>query len=243
MDTPGFDDSDHRDGEILTQITRFLGAKHALGIPLKGVLYFHKIIDNRMTGSAARYLEFLESLVGEEAMPNTILVTAMWNLLRDENYGDALRREQELIDTYWEPLQEKGSFAAQFDGTPESAHSLIWQLAGMKSVVLQVQRELIKDEKTVAETTAGARLVLRLEYRGKLANLASKSRWKERARVQAKKGHIEKSMAAMKSEQRSGRRIKDRVKEVMSKPDAQRALVTALALIVNITLYIVQALA
>jgi hypothetical protein len=147
----------------LTEITKFLAAQHALGVPLRGVLYLHKILDNRMTGSSMRYLRLLESLIGEDALQNLIFVTTMWNKLREEDKGDALCREQELIDDFWAPMEEKGAYVTQFDGTAKSAFSLVFQMAGREKVVLDVQKEIVDQNRSVLDTSAGTNLLHQLE--------------------------------------------------------------------------------
>ncbi|KAI1843814.1 hypothetical protein JX265_001107 [Neoarthrinium moseri] len=164
VDTPGFDDSHRPDSEVLAEITEFLAAQYAGKIPLKGVIYLHRIQDNRMKGSARRYLDVFKSICGEEALANVMLVTTFWNKVPDQELGEYLRREQELIDDYWAPLQNKGSVIAQFDGSKEAAESLILQLAHHRHpVVLDIQRELVDDEKVISETKAGLGISERLE--------------------------------------------------------------------------------
>jgi len=56
IDTPGFDDSERSDTEILTEISKLLAAQYKLGVNLKGVIYLHRITDNRYQGSSVRTL-------------------------------------------------------------------------------------------------------------------------------------------------------------------------------------------
>ncbi len=53
IDTPGFDDSKRSDTEILTEISRLLATQYKLVVTLKGIIYLHRITDNRFQGSAA----------------------------------------------------------------------------------------------------------------------------------------------------------------------------------------------
>lgn len=165
----------HRpDSEVLTEITEFLAAQYAAKIPLKGVIYLHRIQDNRMKGSARAHLDTFRSLCGEEALANVMLVTTFWNKVPNRERGEYLRREQELIDDYWSPMQKKGSIIAKFDGSKEAAESLILQLAfSGRDVVLDIQRELVDDQKVISETTAGLGINEQLDVDIK--------RWRERA--------------------------------------------------------------
>ncbi|RSL91091.1 hypothetical protein CDV31_015543 [Fusarium ambrosium] len=169
VDTPGFDDTYRSQGEILAEISEFLAAQ--------------------MTGSSMTSLRLLRSLVGDEALGNVIFVTNMWNKLRDEDRGEALRREQELIDEFWSPMIEKGSYVAQFDGTTESAFSLVYHLAGKESVVLNVQKQIMDQDKSVLGTSAGEDLAYKLEqdikqYRVQVEDLEAQLRDELRAQPQ-----------------------------------------------------------
>ncbi|KAH7013727.1 P-loop containing nucleoside triphosphate hydrolase protein [Ilyonectria destructans] len=261
VDTPGFDDTTRPQGEVLTEIAEFLAAQHALGVPLRGVLYLHKITENRMTGSSMMYLRLLESLIGDHALENLILVTTMWNQLRDEDRGMALRREQELLDRYWAPMEDKGSYAAQFDGTSDSAYALVFQLAGMDSVVLDVQREIIDEDRTVLATSVGSDLLRRLQddgeaYRLKAADLESRLQRAMEAEPRDKdliqhlrkeKSHVEKILHQMdesvnQMRVRPGSSIRDRIKQAMT--SSNRAAIggaaAILAAVVNLTVFVVQ---
>ncbi|KAI5459403.1 P-loop containing nucleoside triphosphate hydrolase protein [Mariannaea sp. PMI_226] len=265
VDTPGFDDTTRPHGEVLTEITQFLAAQHILGVPLRGVLYLHKITDNRMTGSSLKYLRMLESLVGEEALENLILVTTMWNQVRDENLGRALRHEQDLLDHYWGPMEEKGSYVAQFDGTPDSAYALVFQLAGKESVVLDVQREIVDQDRTVLDTSAGANLVEQLErdsdvYRLKAAQLdaqleaelAKEPRDKGKVRdLRDRKESINRVLRQMDESReqmidqmrvRPGSPLRERIARFMrgGGKDAMAKAATLLAAVLNVTVFVVQ---
>ncbi|KAH6980885.1 P-loop containing nucleoside triphosphate hydrolase protein [Ilyonectria sp. MPI-CAGE-AT-0026] len=261
VDTPGFDDTTRPQGEVLAEIAEFLAAQHALGVPLRGVLYLHKITENRMTGSSMTYLRLLESLVGGHALENVILVTTMWNQLRDEDRGKALRREQELLDRYWAPMEEKGSYVAQFDGTSDSAYALVFQLAGKDSVVLDVQREIIDEDRTVLATSVGSDLLRRLQddgeaYRLEAAELESRLQRameaepkdkdlirhlrEEKSDVEKILHHMDESVSRMRV--RPGSSIRDRIRQAMT--SSNRAAIggaaAILAAVVNLTVFVVQ---
>ncbi|CAJ0550085.1 Ff.00g100150.m01.CDS01 [Fusarium sp. VM40] len=176
VDTPGFDDTLRGEAEIVAEITDYLAAQHLSGLPLRGILYLHKITDNRITASSQEHLFLLRKIIGDSALTNVILVTTMWNILRLEDRQRALQREQELIDGFWSPMIDRGSYVAQFNGTPQSAYPLIHQLADRQSVVLDIQREIVDQDRSILETAAGASLAQKLmddheDYQFKLFNL------------------------------------------------------------------------
>jgi hypothetical protein len=159
VDTPGFDDTYRSDAEVLEEITEFLALQYALKIPLKGIIYLHQIHENKMKGSARQYLEVFRSLCGDHALRNVMLVTTRWDRVDQHELGDALRREQELIDKWWGSMQKMGAQVTQFHGSRGEAEAMILELVRERpSVVLDIQRELVDGNKDLGETKAGQQL-------------------------------------------------------------------------------------
>ena len=116
IDTPGFDDTNRSDTEVLKEIAVWLTASYSMSIKLHGIIHLHRITDLRMQGSAKRNLFLFKKLCGNEALKNVILATTMWEMV-DEEDGHA--REIELQDTpeFWGVMKEKGSqIVRQTDG-------------------------------------------------------------------------------------------------------------------------------
>ncbi len=138
------------------EITEFLAAQYTLNIPLKGIIFLHQIHENKMKGSARRYLDMFQSLCGDEALKNVIMATTRWDLIEPDRRGEALRREQELIDTWWSPMLQKGSHVTQFHGSRAEAEAMVLDLVRNRpNIVLDIQRELIDGRMEVADTKAG----------------------------------------------------------------------------------------
>ncbi|KAK4182193.1 hypothetical protein QBC35DRAFT_445564 [Podospora australis] len=257
VDTPGFDDTERSDAEVFQEITEFLSTQHALGIPLRGVLYLHKITDNRVTGSSRTYLGLLEPLLGTEAMNNVILVTTMWYVMRGDLEGQGMRREGELMNDYWRPLIDKGAIVSRFSGSPESAFSIVSKLAAKEPVVLKLQEETIDSEKGLRKTAAGQNLLQRLEttkveYTVQLMNLEQeideeaargnklvvKAKEKESAEVRDLIKGIERSMAQL--DVQPGPRIKQKIAQLKARGLTTERAVGVLATLLNITLFVVR---
>ena len=153
IDTPGFDDSGRTDSEILTEISRLLSAQYEEGLSLKGVIYLHRITDIRYAGSSVKTLEIFKKICGKTALKNVLLVTTRWNEV-DETLGAS--REQQLRDDFWAYMLGNGSTMARFYGDRESAIGKSSQLTSRQSIVLELQRELVEQSKTLKQTVAGA---------------------------------------------------------------------------------------
>ncbi|MCJ1471208.1 gTPase, IMAP member 8 [Pseudocyphellaria aurata] len=152
LDTPGFDDSTKSDSEILTEISRILAAQYQTGVSLKGVIYLHRIIDVRYSGSSVKTLEIFKKICGDLALKNVILVTTRWHQV-DDAVGAS--REQQLRTDFWAYMLGHGSNMARFYGNRDSAIGIISQLVSRQSMVLELQREL-NEGKTLEQTVAGA---------------------------------------------------------------------------------------
>jgi hypothetical protein len=163
VDTPGFDDTTRSDADILDEIVRFLCTQYRLGIRLKGIIYMHRITDNRMGGSAKRYLEMFKSLCGEQNLKNVVLLTTMWSHLRDEAVG--LQRERELRKEYWMDMEKGGSTIRRYEGTRREAEAIICRLMREKDIVLDIQSELVDQQKRLEDTGAGQWIVPQLDLK------------------------------------------------------------------------------
>lgn len=77
IDTPGFDDTNRSDTQVLTEIATWLGDSYRSKVLLHGIIYLHRITDVRMSGSARRNLLMFKHLCGDEYLKKVILVTTM----------------------------------------------------------------------------------------------------------------------------------------------------------------------
>lgn len=158
IDTPGFDDTNRKDSEVLKEIAGWLAESFSQKVVLNGIMYLHRIMDNRMPGSAIRNLVMLRNLCGKDALKNTILVTTMWDRV---DPVDGNRREKRLISTpaYWGDMIAAGSQSFRHDNTYQSAMRLINLYADSHSTkekkVLAIQREMVIEKKSLDETDAG----------------------------------------------------------------------------------------
>ncbi len=100
VDTPGFDDTNRMDTEILRTLGAWLTATYSSGVQLSGIIYCHRINQTRMQGSAMKNIQLFRSLCGDDALRKVILVTTMWDI---ESRDIAEKREKELKETakYW----------------------------------------------------------------------------------------------------------------------------------------------
>ncbi|KAF7983546.1 hypothetical protein HWV62_21118 [Athelia sp. TMB] len=162
IDTPGFDDTYLSDADILIDIARWLNTTYRRKILLKGILYLHRITDNRMSASALRNSDMFRHLCGDAGLANVILVTTMWGdvheeacAVQDEQLDRLKEREAELQGFFWQSMVDHGSQTARFYHTPQSAWDVIGQLKE-DPVPIQLQRQMVDEHKPLSGTSAGA---------------------------------------------------------------------------------------
>ena len=150
-------------------------------IKLAGIIYLHRITDNRMGGSPHRNLRMFGELCGDQAVKKVVLVTTMW----DKDKTDPQKhnqRERELFDNYWKTMINYGASTARFLNSPESAWKIIDPILKQhETEVLLLQEELVDLKRALNETQAGKTLYsdlqrLLAEQRDTVRSLAEQAR-------------------------------------------------------------------
>lgn len=156
VDTPGFNDTFRSDEEILTEITNWLAATYKQGKKIAGIIYLHPINQPRMEGSSLLNFTVMQKLCGSETFENVVLASTFWDVVDEES---GARREDELCQTpqFWGGMKRNGSKVIRIRDYGQSVDILL-QLAAKPEVALQVQREMVEEEKTLSDTAAGQRL-------------------------------------------------------------------------------------
>ncbi|KAF4992333.1 hypothetical protein FDECE_13748 [Fusarium decemcellulare] len=160
VDTPGFDDTNKQDSEVLREISAWLSESYAHHVYLNGILYFHRISDTRMQGTGKLNIALLLKVCGQDAIKKVALTTTMWELV-EQNVGEM--REQELQDTpeFWGFMKKHGARVCRHYNNRESALNILSafvpQAPNVKPEVvkLALQKELADDHKTLDQTSAG----------------------------------------------------------------------------------------
>ncbi|KAJ3513212.1 hypothetical protein NLJ89_g3072 [Agrocybe chaxingu] len=160
VDTPGFDWRNGRDGltrsdaEILKDISDWLNNTYQQRIKLSGLLYFHRISDNRIPDTTAKYFKAFQGLVGED-FRSIVLTTTMWDELGNE--GQGRERENELKNHFWKSMMKRGSETKRFVGTKDSALDILsFMLKTLQTgETLLLQKEVTDLCLGLPQTTAG----------------------------------------------------------------------------------------
>lgn len=151
IDTPGFNDDELKDSDILLEIAQYLKT----GVHLSGILYLHPISDSRIGGAGRRNLKLLRNLVGSENMGNVKLITTKRCSVTSE--ASDLRR-RDLVSYFWSEMISNGAQVDQYDGTGEDGKRIVQSILKTAPVTLLFQEELRKGCR-LAETSAGKSLM------------------------------------------------------------------------------------
>ncbi|PWW79470.1 hypothetical protein C7212DRAFT_361948 [Tuber magnatum] len=153
FDTPGFNDTNRSDTEVLREIADWTTRTYEKKRLLSGIVYLHPITHARMEGSALRNLGLFRSLCGQKALENVLLTTTQWSNV-DPVEGGA--REQSLREQkFWGGLIDKGATLQRFSGTRESGLELIRKLMRKDGKPLDIQVQIVNERMTLLETDAG----------------------------------------------------------------------------------------
>ena len=91
-------------------------------------------------------------LCGESTLKNVVLVTNMWGA---DPHDVSEAREKELSNKFFKLALDKGAQMVRHHNTLQSAHGIIRGIVGNRPLVLQIQRELVDEGKSIIETAAG----------------------------------------------------------------------------------------
>ena len=126
--------------------------RYASGSKLAGIIYIHRISDDRFTGISVRNFNMFRKLCGESTLKNVVLVTNMWGRV-EKDVGEA--REKELAQVYFRIALEKDAQLARHHNTTRSAHEIVRRIMKNDPAPLLIQRELVDEGKDIKHTAAG----------------------------------------------------------------------------------------
>ena len=150
VDTPGFDDTHRTDTEVLAEIHGWLSTSSQSNLMPKGILFLHKITDNRMSGSSIKFLRMFRDLCGDDCLQNVTLVTTMWSIVNTE---DGEHRHRDLCENYWEPLILNNAMVGKYD-SDNTIKRIITNMIGMDSAKLKIMVETEDKGFQLKETSA-----------------------------------------------------------------------------------------
>jgi hypothetical protein len=164
IDTPGFDDDEMSDADLLKIIGDFLGTLDVNGSTLAGTILLQPVTTNRVPGSEERRTRMIEKALGAPAMQNVILATTQWSKVVNKKEAQARVDERERNAAYWGWMKDNGARVVHHENTRSSARHIIGLiLDNHVPVPLAMQIELAAHNFEMAFTSAGEYLISVLE--------------------------------------------------------------------------------
>lgn len=124
------------------------------GTLLSGIIYLHKITDNRITGSSVKNIRMFRKLCGADNMRNVLLVSSMWDIV-EEQQGAERERELSSEGTFWKSMLAQGASMRRYDNRTATALQLIQTLISNTPSALRIQKQLVDDRVPLVNTDAG----------------------------------------------------------------------------------------
>ncbi|KAF9352060.1 hypothetical protein BGX26_010039 [Mortierella sp. AD094] len=151
LDTPGFDDTNRSDTEILTDIADSLVNLYKADFRISGIIYLHNITDTRMRGSSFTNLQMFARLCGEQSYRNVVMLTGRWDSME---LADAVEKENELKEKFWKEYLDAGCQLDRY-GDRNDLVRIFEAILQKPPVVLDIQREMVVEGKPLDKTVAG----------------------------------------------------------------------------------------
>lgn len=127
------------------------------GFLLHGVLYFHRISDNRMGGISKRSIRLFEKLCGDECLKNVVIVMNMWNKVTQAE-GEAREEELKHDERFFKHAIAKEAKFERHNNTLESARRITHIVFSNTPKPLDVQKGLVDQNKAFFSTSVGVEI-------------------------------------------------------------------------------------
>jgi len=165
IDTPGFDDRDRSDMEILEDIGKWL-SRQGFTKHLDGLILLHPITQDFDSNLEKRRTRLLEKILGKDAYKRVVVATTMWGSLANEDeVGSDIRRRWEK--GVWYDFYQGGAALTKHFNNIESAHRIIKTIIDRsdeaKGAGVLLQDELARKGARFTDTSLGRELKSILE--------------------------------------------------------------------------------
>lgn len=163
IDTPGFDDNEVSDVGTLKRIAAFMSETYGVGQRLTGIVYLHRIVDNRMGGATARTFNLFRRMCGTDTLKNVVIATNMWS---SPPTSSEVNRERQLKEEFFRPALDEGArMVRRANPGRDAAHDVIRMLLAQTPRPARLQQEIIDEHRILSETDVGKELEFQLTER------------------------------------------------------------------------------
>ncbi|KAK4222633.1 hypothetical protein QBC38DRAFT_489368 [Podospora fimiseda] len=165
IDTPGFNDKDRTEVQILRLISKHLMEKYQEGTKLNGIIFLQPIVStSRVTGSEATITRLFKALLGRDSFDRVVIAGTHWYNIQNGPPTEAERQtalkriaERTACEELWGDMVAKGAQAVPYLNTQEDARRIVSVVSGFRAKDILIQKELMAG-KSLEETAAGKEL-------------------------------------------------------------------------------------
>ncbi|KAI1175755.1 P-loop containing nucleoside triphosphate hydrolase protein [Nemania sp. FL0916] len=156
IDSPGFDDADMKDTEILKEIASGLDHMNRKNLQLTGLIYFHNISHVRFGKTALRNVRLFRALVGDKNMQNVVLVSTRWDIAQNDNQEVVNQRiaQLESEEDFWGGMIRAGARHEKLQNIKYDGMRILEGLLRKPTTEVQLQSQL-RQSLSLSNTTAG----------------------------------------------------------------------------------------
>jgi len=158
IDTPGFDDTERTDADILEAIAKWLEGTYRQGTLLTGIILLQPISTNKVFGSEARRTRLFKKICGPNSFSNVVIATTMWSELQNANLGQQRVEERKGSKDFWGDMVNFGAKVMKHEDNAQSAHKIIRILLHKQKTALKMQVELDQNDGILHATSAAQQL-------------------------------------------------------------------------------------
>lgn len=154
-DTPGFDDSGHKDALIFHEIVKKMCDAESKGYGINGVILLEPVIEPRVKGSDRSRIKMLMETIGSNAFGRVAVVGTKWDKV---NQATAEKGEGNRSNGVWKELIDEGARVFRFDGKQAAALQIVRHFVtnrqGFAPFTPQVVAQLQNNSGNLAQTSA-----------------------------------------------------------------------------------------
>lgn len=183
-----------------------------------GLIYFHRIIDPRITGSAKSNIRLFNKLCGRQNLGKVVLATTFWDEV-EPTIGN--KREALLMSNpqFWQPMVDGGSVCFRLNNNQSQNLRVVSHIAQLnQKFFVEAQHEMLAGKalhETAAATNSGIDLAtIQAQHEQRLKNEAAELRRAQESKILEQQREAERVREQLRKERLEQQRRQQRQQEI-----------------------------
>lgn len=224
IDTPGFQDPERDDEDVLEHIAKYLAERYGNGLLLDGLILFHPANsrDTMRRATEKDLTEIVQRILGKNVYDRVAIASTKWDKVSNQARAVHEEDRRKQPGGVWHSMCSQGAVVFRHDNTKPSADTILRFLASRPNRPFPVlmQEELVSHNGHLASTSAGQEMNRRLD---------EQIMWAEQTRQSARLGRADRSLKRVRQlekqlEDLTNRRSKfDQIKVRSTRPATHEA--------------------